>query len=334
MARSSTIKDIAAKVGVSTATVSAVLGKNPAGTIRVSTATRERIKQAAKDLNYRPNSIARSLRSKRTNIIGLYTSHGYLNPHISFTAQIVGGLHKGCDENGQDLLLHSFHADRPVETVVSELVDGQIDGLILYTAADDPLAEKLKKTTLPVVAIVDAVEGLPSVVVDDADGMHQLANYLWTKGHRHVWFRMPAYELASATARLAAFKVEAERLGMQVEVSDRPHSHQQPTSGELEWLRQPRTQRATVAVCWNDLTAYHLVEYCRNVGIRVPEDIAITGFDGLPTGIPGHWDLTTIRAPWVDVVRASVPLLIQRVRGAEIPDITTIPVEFVQGLTA
>ncbi len=334
MARSSTIKDIAAKVGVSTATVSAVLGKNPAGTIRVSTATRERITQAAKDLNYRPNSIARSLRSKRTNIIGLYTSHGYLNPHISFTAQIVGGLHKGCDENGLDLLLHSFHAGRPVDTVVSELVDGQIDGLILYAAADDPLAEKLKKSSLPVVAIVDAVEGLPSVVVDDADGMRQMANYLWGKGHRHVWFRMPAYQLASASARLAAFSLEAARLGMQVEVSDRPMTHEHPTSNELEWLLAPHAQRPTVAVCWNDLTAYHLLEHCRSIGIRVPEDIAIAGFDGLPTVIPGNWNLTTIRAPWVEVVRASVPLLIQRVCGTEIPEVTTMPVQFVQGATA
>ncbi len=334
MSRVSTIKDIAARVGVSTATVSAALGKNPAGTIRVSAATRQRIQEAANALNYRPNSIARSLRSKRTNIIGLYTSHGYLNPHVSFTAQIVGGLHKGCDENGLDLLLHSFHADRPVEAVVSELIDGQIDGLILYTAAHDPLAEKLKTASLPIVVIVDAIEGLPSVTADDADGMRQLAGYLWGRGHRHIWFRMPVRELASASARLAAFKQEAHALGMRVDTSDRVITHEHPTFDELEWLSKPRAQRPTAAVCWNDLTAYHLLEYCRNAGIRVPEDLAVAGFDGLPTLIPGIVNLTTVWVPWADVVRAAVPLLIQRIEGKKIPDVTTFPVEFVQGATA
>lgn len=334
MARSSTIKDIAARVGVSTATVSAVLGNNPAGTIRVSPATRARITEAAHELAYRPNSVARSLRSRRTNIIGLYTAHGYLNPYVSFTAQLVGGLHKGCDEHGLDLLLHCFHANRAVETVVSELADGQIDGLILYTSADDPLIDQLKMTNLPVVAVVDAVVGLPSVVVDDAGGMRKLANYLWSKGHRRVWFRMSSIELASVTVRFAAFNDEAKKLGMVVEVSDQPHTHQQPTQEELEWMRRSKADRPTAAVCWNDVTAYHLLEYCRATGIRVPEDIAITGFDDLPSSVPGIWNLTTIHAPWVKVVEASVPLLMRRVGGLEIPEITTLPVQFVQGLTA
>ena len=108
MSKPVTIKDIAARVGVSNPLVSAVLSARASSTVRVSEATRARILEAAREMRYRPNQVALALRYRRTNVIGVYTAYGYLNPHVPFTTQIIGGLHQVCDENRKDLLLYFF----------------------------------------------------------------------------------------------------------------------------------------------------------------------------------------------------------------------------------
>jgi DNA-binding LacI/PurR family transcriptional regulator len=143
MQKPATIKDIASLVGVSTSTVSAVLGPRESRHVRVSENTRAQILEAAERLKYRPNRMARSLRGEKTNVIGLYTAYGYLNPHVQFTGQILGGLHLGCDENRKDLLVHGLYAGRRPDEIYGELTDGWIDGLVVYTRPDDPLVALL-----------------------------------------------------------------------------------------------------------------------------------------------------------------------------------------------
>src|SRR5262249_47656133 len=121
--RQPTMKDIAERVGVSKMAVSAVLS-GTSSTARVSEATRERILAAARELRYRPNAIARSLRSKRTNIIGFYSGYRYIDPRNPFFAEIVGGLQEGCAEHRKDLLLHTVFQRASVDDIYGELVDG------------------------------------------------------------------------------------------------------------------------------------------------------------------------------------------------------------------
>ena len=96
MSKQTTIKDIAAYLGISSASVSAALAHTPSAHVRVSEETRVRVRKAAQELRYRPNQVARSLRYQKTNLIGVYSAHGYLNPYAAFTSQVIGGLHQGC----------------------------------------------------------------------------------------------------------------------------------------------------------------------------------------------------------------------------------------------
>ena len=128
----------------------------------VSDATRVRILDAAQALRYRPNQVARSLRYQKTNLIGVYSAHGYLNPYAAFTSQVIGGLHQGCEIRRKYLLLHGSFPGRSVEEIYVELADGRIDGLVLYTRPDDPLVAHLMDNSLPAVAVVDRLPGLPS----------------------------------------------------------------------------------------------------------------------------------------------------------------------------
>jgi len=329
-----TIKDIAREVGVGNTTVSAVLGHSPSRHVRVSEATRARILEAAQVMKYRRNGLARSFRNQKTDVLGVYTTQGYLSPHVVFSSQIIGGLHRGCYEHNKDLLLHSITSSRPVEEVYAELGDGRVDGLVLYASPTDPVVRLLADSTLPVVAIVDAVAGLPSVVADDVGGSQQMAAYLAGKGHQRILYISGSDTLNSAVRRRQGFLEAATALGLEVTVFQPSVHHEKLTEVDLVWLDLPRDERATVVVCWNDMTAYNLLERCRLRGLRIPEDIAVAGFDGLPLSQPTQWRLTTLRAPWVEVAEAAITLLMRLKNGEEIPLETILPVEFIAGETA
>ncbi len=333
MNKPATIKDVAASVGVSSSTVSAVLGHSPSRHVRVSEQTRNRILEAAARIRYQPNHAARSLRNRRTNVLGVYTAQGYLNPYMPFTSQIIGGLHLGCDECGKDLLLHGMYRGRPAEEVLAELTGGQIDGLVLYTGPEDPLVPLLAASALPVVSIVDALPGLPAVVADDAAGSALLAAHLVALGHRRIMYIAGSPTLVSAVRRLEAFQSAAVPLGLEVTEFHPASRHERFSEGDLTWLDLPRPARPTAAVCWNDLTAYFLLEECRLRGLCLPDDLAVAGFDGIAPPHFGPLCLTTIQAPWMEVARAAIPLLVRLIDGEVIPPETRLPVRLMPGGT-
>ena len=242
MMKATTIKDIAAHVGVSNTTVSAVLGQNPSAHVRVSEDTRQRILEAARLLRYRPNGLARSLRYQKTNVIGVYTAYGYLHPQGAFTAQIIGGMREGCDELNKDLLLHGSTRNRHADEIYAELADGRVDGLILYTAPHDPLVEQLAHSTLPVVAIVDALPGLPSVVADDAGGTRLLVEHLARQGHRRIFHRSHLLPIVSVERRHQAMQEAAEEFGLSVTDCSTALHHENLTEAEVAWLSLPREE--------------------------------------------------------------------------------------------
>ena len=141
---------------------------------------------------------------------------------MPFTAQIIGGLHRGCDAHRKDLLLHGMDRGARAEDIYAELVGGLIDGLVLYTSAQDPVAALLAASALPVVALVDALPGLPLVGADDAAGARLLAEHLAARGHRRVAFIPGAPALASAERRRRAFAGAAAELGMDSHRMRRP----------------------------------------------------------------------------------------------------------------
>jgi DNA-binding LacI/PurR family transcriptional regulator len=327
-----TMQDVADHVGVSKMTVSAVLGGKNAH-VRVSDATRKRVMEVAEQLHYRPNAVARSLRQQRTNIIGLYSGYGYLDARNPFLSAIIGGLQEGCDIHRKDLLLYGVFRGRSVEDIYSVLADGRIDGLILLAPTNDPLVDQLAESHLPVVGVVDTVPGLPSVVADDTAGMRLLVDYLIRQGHRRLLFRGGEPFPVSADRRRLALLETAEKYNLDVAEW---YVQEQADPSDLSlaaWLDAPPEERPTAAICWNDLAAYNLIEHCRTHDLRVPEDLAVTGFDGIPTLPQSVRHLTTIRAPWPNVARTAVTLLVEQIGGKEVPQETTLPVEFLLGDT-
>ena len=328
-----TLADVAARAGVNKVTASVVLGGSGRGNTRVSETTRQRIVDAARALNYHPNALARSLRRRQSHCIGLYLG-GYIDTRDLFLSEIVSGLQQGCEQNQRDFLMHGTFRGPSTDAIFAELVNGKVDGLIVHVPLNDPLMARLAASHLPVVAVANAVPGLPSVVVDDAAGSRILAEYLAGKGHRHVLYAACPFPLSSTVRRYEAFCQVAQDAGIAI-VTQAARTHGAGDSEAERWfLRQPAAQRPTAVVCWNDYFAFEAVERFRASGLRVPEEVAVVGFDGASSPIPPAYRLTTIRAPWHEVARTAVNLVVAYADGASLPPETVLPVEFVAGVTA
>jgi DNA-binding LacI/PurR family transcriptional regulator len=326
------IKDIARESGLSVTTISRVLNDRAP---HIPPSTRQRVRQVADRMGYRPNAIAQSLRQRSTNIIGFCSGNGgAVDLSDPFMAEVVEGMHKGAVEAGKDFLMQGAVAGRSAEGIYRELLNGKIDGLVLFTSPGAPLVELLSASTLPVVVITDAVPTLPSVVADDAGGSRMLARYLAGKGHTRVLYRKSPLHTESDVRRLAAFCDEAAALGITI-VDTIDHFWTYTLSErEKEWLRAPAGERPTAIVAWNDMVAYQALVPCLEMGLRVPEDVAIVGFDGFRSLQKPAYQLTTIRAGWSNVARKAVELLVAQLEGHVIPIETVMPVELVIGDTA
>ena len=323
-----TTYDIAQKLGISQSTVSRVL--NGTNSQRIAAKTRVRVLDTARQMGYRPNSIARSLRMRRTNIVGFYDGYGYLNARNPYIAAVIGSLQQACDAETLDILLHGAFRQRTTDEVYGELVDGRIDGLFLHTLATDPLVNLLVDSSLPVVAISDALPGLPSIVADDADGIRQTVEYLFSRGHVRIAFVAPEQRFVSVENRVCAFVREMDARGeadARVIRTQRVEPESLPELLEIAGL-------PTAVCCWNDLTAADVVVSCRARGIRVPEDLAVVGFDGVLDRQLMAKPLTTVAVSWDQLGQQAVALLQAQIRGEMAPGQTHVPVKLLAGETA
>ena len=331
--RSITLKDVALRANVSPFTVSVALNGSKSNT-RLSESTRQRIEEAAKELGYRPNGLARALKRQRTNIIGLYFGYGHLEPHDPFHAEVLTGLQRGCEATNKDLMIHySFHR-YGVQEVYGELVGGTIDGLVLIAAPGDPLVALVKQSGLAVVAMTDAIDGIPSVIADDGSGSRAIANHLASKGHRAVMYRMCPGPSDSATRRYQAFKERAEELGMTVHPVTTSDWKGAVSGEECDLMAKRKELNVTAAVCWGDPSANSLIGFCNREGIAVPDDLAIVGFNGIEPWVEPARRLTSVKAYWSEVAHRSILLLVDRLEGRPVPFRTVIPTDFVLGDTA
>jgi DNA-binding LacI/PurR family transcriptional regulator len=323
-----TTYDIAQKLGISQSTVSRIL--HGAKNYRVAEKTRTNVMALAREMGYRPNSIARSLRRRRTNLIGFYSGYGYLNARNAYIASVIGALQQACDAETLDILLHGAFRQRTTDQVFGELVDGRIDGLFLHTLATDPIVNHLVGSSLPVVAISDVLPGLASVVADDRDGIRQTVEHLFERGHRRIAYLAPEPRFISVENRIDAFQYEMRARGVQdaCVIRNTSAGFDIPPMELLEMGATP-----TAIICWNDLTAANLLVRCRESGMRVPADLAVVGFDDVLDRRLMAQALTTVAVPWDSFAQQAVSLLLAQIRGDDVPRVTCVPVRLVPGET-
>ncbi len=321
-----TAKDIARELKLSQPTVSRILSGDAGH--RASDETRQRVLDAAQRLGYQPNALASSLRRGRTGIIGLHTNHDY-DARNEFFGAIIGGLQRACNAHGLDLLLHSALQGQSAEEMFNRLRNGRVDGLILHSGSDDPLVAMLSGSSLPVVSVADIHAGMVGVTCDDAAGMKLLIEYLWARGHRHFTFLAPRENLASVEERRVAFEKELKRRKVPLAARRVMKIDFENAAPFLDEWNKART----AVCCWNDRTAYNLLHECAARRIKVPQRLAVAGFDGfLDDKLPAR-QLTTVGCQWADVSAKALEILAALIEKQEVPLQTLIPVQLHQGDT-
>ena len=330
-----TQRDVARIAGVNQNTVSVALSGR-SGRARVSPETKARIQEIARSLGYTPNLLARSLTLSRAETIGLYCSR-HFGMNAPWSAMVFAGMQEGCVKHGMDLLLHGIRLDHDTGGCQHgyRAAKGKVDGMIVYTDPADPMLPALRGMGVGLVSIAHQLPGIVSVVDDAAGGMRTGARHLHQRGHRRVIFRdfgpIP-------TPRCLAFCAEARTLGMQVQVVVHDYSNKVCFQSQEEVLLDLHNpDRCTAIVGGADSMVAPVMWECQRRGWRIPQDLAVMGFDGVSMSmlhqVPPRWQLTTLRVDWWSAAETAVGLLVDLLNGRPVADLTTVPATLVEGDT-
>lgn len=273
-----TIRDVALRAGVSTATVSRVL----AGIGNPHPDTAAAVQAAAEDLEYRPSGVARSLRMKRTRTLGLIVTD-IQNP---FFPELVQAADLTAREMGYSILLGSAAYDKHRATHYLRLmVDRRVDGVIVATSQLDPeITRRLVASPIPVVVVNAEAPGfaLDVITSDNAAGARLSAEHLIDLGHRRIAYVRGAKSFTADIPRVEGFRDACRDAGLSAEDTPEVRGNGQYEGGEEAATQLiGRDPMVTAIACYNDMTAIGVMRSLRAAGLSVPHDISVIGCDDI-----------------------------------------------------
>ncbi len=309
--RATTIRDVAERAGVSTATVSRVIS----GTTGVRPATRAGVLAAVEALGYRPSGVARSLKLRSTRTIGLVVTD-IANPYFP---KIVRAVEDAALERGHAVLLCDG-ADDPSreETYLDLLIERRVDGIVIASSGlEARYRDWLAQRSVPVVLVNCTARGaaLPAILSDNRAGGRLAAEHVLALGHRRIGHISAPSRNAAAGERLAGIR---DAIG---EVRDAEFALVEgdgAVTGGEEGTRAllDRLPSLTAILCYNDLTAIGVVRALRDRGRRVPADVSVVGYDDIPFSVWLEPALTTVAQDTSEMGRWAVERLIERIAGS------------------
>jgi LacI family transcriptional regulator len=306
------LKKLAEHLHLNPATVSVVL--NDVQGRSIPQATRDRIKAAAKELNYRPSLLARSLRNRRTLSIGV------LVPDLSeaYHNQVVSGIGDHLMEAGYFYFTaHHRRRKHLIEEYSRMLVGRGADALIVI---DTPLEHPF---SVPVVAVGGhrPVDGVTNVKLDHRFAAELLLTYLHSLGHRRIAFVRGQAFSADAGERWRCIVNVAGEIGIPIRPQLVVQLDRDVSSPELGYpvIQQLLSSRArfTAVVAFNDMSAIGVIRALQDFGLRVPGDVSVIGFDDIRAAAFSNPRLTTIRQPLSNMGRIAAQCILNRLHGTE-----------------
>ena len=297
-------KSVAAALGVSVATISRVLTRPDL----VNEETRERVLRGIDRLGYRPNLAARDLRRGQTSTVLVVV------PVLaSFFLDILRGVEQAADERDFAVLMANTRADPNREaTYFDQVASQRADGIILLTGQLPPGAASSSRNLPPLVLAAEGManSNIPTVAVDHAGGAEEAVRHLLNLGHRRIAHLAGPDSVLSAGARLSGYRkaLRAARVPFDETLVHRGYFTVESGSiGMHTLLRQHRPP--TAVLCANDQMAIGAIRALASVGLRVPEDFSVVGFDDGELAEVYAPPLTTVRIPRFDVGYQSMMML-------------------------
>ena len=322
MTRRATITDVALAAGVSVSTVSKVIN----GRYGIAVATSKRVQEVVRELGYEPSLVASSMRSRRTNVIGILVAE--FEP---FSAEILKGTAAALADTDYELLAYTGSRQsggagwerRSLSRLAGTLIDGAV--IVAPTAS-------VTDATIPVVAVDPHTgkTGPSTVEADNVGGARAATRHLIELGHRRIAHIRGRTDLVSAQLREQGYREALEAAGLPFDpelVRVGGYRAAETTDAARELLS--RSDRPTAVFAANDLSAIRVLEIAHELGLRVPEDLSVVGFDNVPEAANAVPALTTVAQPLHQMGAEAVRLLLGLLAGGTTEDHLLLPASLV-----
>jgi LacI family transcriptional regulator len=328
-----TLRDVANAAGVHPATASRALNEATRGLVRPATVAR--VREVATALGYRVNPIARSLKTNRSETVGVLVPD-LTNPLFP---PILRGIQDTLGDSGYTTLTANTDND-PARAAANfaAMEARQVDGFIVATALlDDPLVHDAAARGVPMVLVNRLTERLDvsAASADEASGIERTVDHLVELGHRHIAHVAGPLNVSTGVVRLRAFTAAMHRHGLRDDRIVEAEAYSE-AAGRTALLQLLGGERPTAIVAGNDLLALGCYDALDEVGLTCPDDVSVVGFNDMPFISRLRPPLTSVRVPQYDLGVESARLLLDVLSGrTATPRMVLLPVQLVvRGSTA
>ncbi len=316
------MRDVATAAGVSVQTVSNLVNGR---TNQMTPETQSRIQAVMDNLGYHPNSAARGLRSARSHTFGFLI----LDDSARFLADpmtdlFMSGLGDVLRDQGYALLIQASRQENPIERLLLPLLEGRVDAAVVFLSGPAAVRaryiQQLRKLTAPVLLLQEHELGeadIPVIAADDFGGARDLCRHLLERGHRAIGYLTADHRWSAIEARHRGYVAAHEAAGL------RPNPEHTVWRGRFDAISASEAAgalldieaRPTALMCGNDLIALGVLKAARDRGLRVPDDLAVTGFDDFDFAAAVSPPLTTVAIPGYEMGRLAARVLIESGNG-------------------
>jgi len=312
--RRATSYDVARLAGVSQSAVSRCLVPGASASAKM----RERVRRAALELGYTPNAIARSLITRRSNLIAVLIS----NLTSLYYPEVLSELSAHATVHGERILLFAVPHESDIDDTLEQVLQYQVDGVIAAVRLSSQQLDAIERRRVPVVFFNRYLRDRPvnAVCCDQIDGARVLVTRLYNVGHRRFGIIAGPKDSVVGEERLRATLDRLHELGIKdVPVVRGGYDYESGKQGLHELIRIGR-RPPQVAVCSNDIMAIGCIDAARfDLKLEVPEKLSVVGFDGVGPSTWSSYNLTTIRQPVQRMAEAALTLLMDRVANPTLP---------------
>ena len=321
--RGITLKQLAEQIGLSPGTVSVVLNNTPRAD-SIPQKTKDKIFQAAKELNYRPHYFAQSLRAKRSFTVGVMVSELVGN----YCAIVLNGIENALTKEGYFYLTTShYHRQDLLKHNPQMLIERHVDGLI---AVDTQI---LFKTDLPVVTVAghEEIKGVVNVVLDHQIAAELAIKHLYDLGHRKIAVIKGQDFSTDTEVRWQTINKAAQDRGIDIGETLTEQLEGNIGTPELGYIATKKIlakeKNFTALFAFNDVSAIGAIRALKEVGMRVPEDVSVLGFDDIYAAEYHNPALTTIRQPLFEMGKLAAQTLLNSISAGRIEESQTLTVK-------
>lgn len=311
-----TSAEVAERAGVSQSAVSRVF--TPGASASTKTATK--VRQAAAELGYRPNVLARAMVSGKSRIIGLVVA--YLENH--FYPEALEKLSNALQAKGYHVLVFmASNREVDVDSVIDELLDYQVDGIITASISmSSDLAQRCRDEGVPIVFFnrTQDATGFPAVTSDNITGGRRVAEFLLAGGHQRIGYIAGWGGASTQRDREHGFLAGLQAAGRHLDARDIGDFNRDKAAEAARRMFSRPDRPDAVFVC-NDHMAFAVMDVLRGeLGLSVPGDVSVVGYDDVPTAAYGAYDLTTVRQRANKMVDETVEILLEQIETPGAPN--------------